>query len=108
MNDLATLILERAVEDYTGLWELLPLTDVTRPSKGLQPPSELIESVRDLLAHGLVAVYLGNWFDGDQKIVMTNPEETLSNIAYWRPPEGNTEHVRIAATTAGESAYYGR
>jgi hypothetical protein len=106
MNDLARSILERSVEDYTGLWELLSLDELPPHAHSAQAPAELIAGVRDLLERGWVALFLGNLFDGDQQEITSNPDKILSDVNSWRPPDKDKAHIRLAATSSGEDAYY--
>ncbi len=99
MKDLITSILERAVEDYTGLWELLPL-DTSNSSTAVRA------EVQELLKRGWVTLFRGISFDGDEKVVDSEIDEVLRDKHSWRVPEGSQVHFRIGATVAGERAYY--
>jgi hypothetical protein len=105
--DVATSILERAVEDYTGLWELIGATQAAMPHS---TPTELRSAaeneLRKLLERGWITLYRGVSFDGDQNAVTTAADDSLAEERNWHPPESRSEHLRIGATSAGERAYY--
>lgn len=105
--DLQRSILDRAVEDYTGLWELIDDPETSSPRRS---PAEvhagINTAVAQLLERGWIALYRGVSFDGDQHVVTKAANDILNARRNWSPPEGDEEHFRIAATPQGERAYY--
>lgn len=99
MKNLITSILERAVEDYTGLWELLPL-DASSSFTAVRA------EVQELLKRGWITLFRGISFDGDENVVDSEIDEVLRDKNSWRVPEGSRAHFRIGATVAGERAFY--
>jgi hypothetical protein len=102
-------ILDLAVEDFIGLWEVVAAMRDLFPGKN---ESELrgiaFSVVRQLLEDGLITFYRGREFGGEE--VILQPEEAhhvLSKDSNW---EWNAptlpEHIRLIATDKGDEAYY--
>lgn len=107
MKDLITSILERAVEDYTGLWELLPLDTSGLSSSSADSCPAVRAEVQELLKRGWITLFRGISFNGDEKVVDSEIDEILRDKHSWQVPEGFRVHFRIGATVVGERAYYG-
>ena len=101
------LILERAVEDFTGLWELV--WDLCGRGKvETEAISNLGAAVKNLLDRKWVSVIRGHTFDGDQVTLSRDEvDRALANNDSWREPAPREEQLRIAATPDGERAYFG-
>ena len=101
------LVLDLATEDYTGLWEFSWRAHA-RAKENVEEISdeELRETVSELLDAGLVALYRGAAFGGEE--VILTPEEArllVTDVAMWSPPAPGVAHIRAAATGKGEEWY---
>lgn len=108
-NRIEQEVLSAAVEDYTGLWEILWQLNNEFPGA---PPFEnrraATRVIASLVDRGLVALYLGSDFpSGARRIALDEVAEVLRADANWSEPPPHAEHVRLAATDAGERELYG-
>lgn len=106
--NLRASILDMAVDDFIGLWEILWRTRSLVP-EGREEEVRLTatDQTRDLLEQGLVALFRGTRFAGDE-VPLSRDEAlaVLSDADQWEPPpQGDATHVRLAATREGEKAY---
>lgn len=107
-TDLTTVVLDLATEDFMGLWEIVWRARAVEESGGSSgfSDSALRSEVTWLAAEGLVALYEGIRFNGDESEV--TPHETQSVLAdptNWHPAENGRQHYRLAATAKGEEEY---
>lgn len=107
-SELLKCILWLAIEDYSGLWEVV--WEINSRYGELSETERLVlarQVVRDLASRGWVALYRCQEPYGD--MVPLSPEEydeVLLNPANWEPPTADSVSIRIGATEAGERAYF--
>jgi len=106
MNDVRSLILELAVEDFYGLWELVWRLQ-TRES-GLSR-ERAVQAARSALAalheQDLVELYRGT--KGDPlPIRAADVPALLAEETSWEEPKEGTGTLLVGATQKGEEAYY--
>ena len=102
------LVLDLAVDDYTGLWEIVWGIEASRPNADMLAAGELAKrAVHALLEKGYIEIYEGRKFNGDEhRIPRSDRRAVLATEAYWNPPlAADFVHVRVSATEAGEHAY---
>jgi hypothetical protein len=109
-NRIEREVLSAAVEDYTGLWEILWQLNTDYPET---PPEEnrriAARAIASLADRGLVDLYLGTAFPaGARRIDPAQRGQIMHVDAYWNEPAPHAEHVRLAATDAGEKQLYGK
>jgi hypothetical protein len=105
--NLQRTILDLAVEDYTGLWELVWRVRTVSPSRSEdEARSEAMRTTRQLIEEGLLDLYSGISFTGEQeRLDSSDARAVLDNVENWAAAESGAPHYRIAATIAGEAAY---
>jgi hypothetical protein len=105
-------ILDLAVEDWYGLWEVvghIPDNEPRRPSSPSSPPptlDELIDALRDLLARGFVELGIRDSPSAPGSAVSdpsTWPD--LTRHETWAVPAGAEPAHVFTATDAGAEAY---
>jgi hypothetical protein len=102
-REASDLIADLVVDDYYGLWELVGW--IRRDS------TESIESVlhrgqaaiRDLLKQGIVDLYRGSSFTGEERLVPDAEFDAALADAWWKP-HGDEEHTRVYASVTWRSA----
>lgn len=102
-------VLTVAVDDWWGLWELLP--DIRAALSAQDQVSDLAgaqEVVRQMLSEGLIRLYVRDGPVGKPLIV----EPPLSDVlledeSSWAVPTAGATQTLVAATEAGEEAYFG-
>ena len=106
MNDFRTAILELAVEDDYGLWEVLWRIKTIEPSL---PEAEAVEAARktvtDLYDRGLVELGRRSgcaWEPAPPEEI----RELLSTPASWEAPQSIDEGFFIRSTASGDNAHY--
>jgi len=102
------LVLDLAVDDYTGLWEIVWGIEASHPNADMLTAVELAKrAVRTLLEQGYIELYEGSGFNGDEhRVPQSDRHAVLATEAYWNPPlAADFAHVRVGATQAGEHAY---
>lgn len=102
------LVLDLAMDDYTGLWEIAWGIEASPPKVDMSAAVELAKSaVHALLERGYIEIYEGSKFNGDEhRISQSDRRAVLATEAYWNPPlAADFPHVRVGATEAGEHAY---
>ena len=108
IEEMERLALERAVEDFTGLWELAWDFDARFPGRGDDVVPNARKAIDDLLERGWVSLYRGVRFDGDQVAVpSTEAKRLLARKESWQEPAPSEVQLRIGATPKGELAYRG-
>lgn len=107
ITDLTTMVLDLATEDFVGLWEITWRARAVEDSGGTVLSDSVVRSeVMRLSAEGLVALYRGNQFDGDEaEVALHDTQSVLADPANWLPGENGREHYRLAATPKGEDEY---
>lgn len=102
-------ILSAAVEDYTGLWEILWQLNTDYPEKPPEANRRMAaDAIVSLAERGLIALYLGAEFPaGARRIEPAEVSSVLDADAHWNEPAAHAEHVRLAATDSGELQLYG-
>lgn len=102
------MVLDLAVDDYTGLWEIAWGIEASHPNADMLTVVELAKrAVHSLLEKGYIEIYEGRKFNGDEhRILQPDRRAVLATEAYWNPPlAADFAHVRVSATEAGEHAY---
>jgi len=104
-------ILDLAVDDYTGLWEVVAAMRKIYPERNdLDLKDTAVIAIKQLLKEGFIGVYRGNNFSGEEtKLKAAEAFAALSDERNWAwgAPKLH-DHIRLAATGEGERAYYGR
>lgn len=97
------MVLELAVEDFIGLWEIVWRAQTIDQATGSKTPeSELRSEVLRLLSAGLVALYDGIRFNGDEVELNADMAHlVLADPSNWLPAESGRRHYRLAATKKG-------
>jgi hypothetical protein len=100
-------ILEAAVEDYCGLWELIPMARKYYQNKSVLELRDIAKmELQELAEQGLLSFYTGTKFNGEQKLLTTEkpllgqPENWDGDLPLDRPT------VRFVATSQGEIEFY--
>jgi hypothetical protein len=103
----ARTALWQAIEDYSGLWELLWELKTQRPEvDDRQLRSEASAAVADLVLRGLIDLYRCQEPYGQLSKIATEEITTvLAEDAVWAEPEKGGISVRMGATQAGEETY---
>ncbi len=100
-------ILWLAIEDYSGLWEVVWQLRSLRPE---DPNDALIQRAKDVVAELLQR----NWADLFHceepygKLSKISPDEaaaSLSQASVWEEPKVGEVSIRIGVTSAGQEAY---
>jgi len=97
--NFASMILDLADDDYTGLWELVWRAQTLEPNADVE---SLRASVRDelesLALGGKVKLVRGTHFSGDERpIPLEGTRAMLADGRSWEPPEIGAAHVRVLA-----------
>jgi hypothetical protein len=106
-TDLTTMVLDLTTEDFIGLWEVVwrarALEASGRPAIS---DTALRSEVIRLCADGLIALYKGVRFDGDEsELGADETQSVLADPANWDPAKSGSEHYRLAATNEGDEEY---
>lgn len=105
--NLKRSILDMAVDDFTGLWEIAWRARSLMPEAGEEEIQlTATQQARDLVEQDLLALFRGVSFTGEE--VQLSRDESLTAVSdrgEWAPPEAGAVHLRVAATEAGEKAY---
>ena len=109
-DSITRAILGDGVEDYTGLWEVLwGLRKQFDLQSDLQIRARVEPVMRNLLHEGLIAIYEGTTYDGDEKRLSAEQAvAALGDFDSWNEPEPNERHKRYVATEKGEREYFDR
>jgi hypothetical protein len=102
------MILDLAVDDFTGLWELVWRADTVFESVPATDRLRMLQSeVTALVDDRFLDVFEGVRFGGDeQEIAPAAAVVLLADPASWEPPPvGASKHLRIAATPKGRARY---
>lgn len=106
-SELARRVLWLAIEDYSGLWEVIWELNSLAPSRDSGQSRVLAKRlVHDLLVKGLIQIYRCQEPDGELLAVPTaDGKKILERTDAWKPPEFDGCSWRIGATEKGEQAY---
>jgi hypothetical protein len=106
-TELRRALLDLAVDDYTGLWEVLWLCQGKLPDADLQQTLVLARClVKEMLRDGSLQLYLGSSFTGDERQVLGDDRShLLESDIYWNEPLAEYPHLRVVATEQGEREY---
>lgn len=104
-------ILDLAVDDYTGLWEVAAAMREIYPNRSdFDLRNIAVNAIKQLLRDDYIRIYRGDNFSGEETTL--KPAEAcaaLSDEKYWTWEAAELrEHIRLAATGKGEMAYYHR
>lgn len=101
-------ILETAVEDFYGLWEVVWGLHNLLPDSGESGLRSVAErEIRELLAKGWVSLFRRNGAEGEERPLP--PDEVESAVLdqkNWEEPKANSMQILIGATEEGERVYY--
>ena len=108
--DLTRPILELAIEDWYGLWEIA--NDAAR-AVGAAPGTRFREMLRSQLAtmidRGLLEAAI--WSDEAPKAISAPDVRNLAvDSELWKSPDKSSidEQLRVSATEAGRKEYFGK
>jgi hypothetical protein len=109
LQDLGRAILEFAVEDWYGLWELYH--DVARSvgaTPGMSFRAQLVRQLAAMIDRGLLEAAI--WTQGPPRSLSAEDVRAVSDDSeLWKSPGESTvdEQMRISATDAGRRLYFG-
>ena len=102
------MILDLAVDDFTGLWELVWRADTVFASVAPTERLRMLQAEVTALVEGrFLDVFEGTRFGGDEQTVAPSTAVILlAEPKSWEPPPvGARMHYRIAATPKGRASY---
>lgn len=101
------MVLELAAEDFIGPWEIVwRAHTIDQATSSKTPESELQSEVLRSLSAGLVVLYDGIRFNGDEVELNTDmARSVLADPSNWLPAESGRRHYRLAATKRGQTEY---
>ena len=103
---LRRAILDLAVDDYTGLWEVLWLLQGIVRDTSEQTTTLGRRLVSEMMKDGSLQLYLGRSFTGDEHQVLGDDRNRLlESDTYWNEPLAEYPHLRVVATEQGEREY---
>lgn len=104
---LVKTLLWAAIEDYSGLWEMVWELNAVEPGVGEARHRDVAARlVRDFLDRGWAGLYWCQEPYGETTAVPgERAEAVLGDPASWEPPAADAVSVRVSATEAGEAAY---
>jgi len=103
MSEAQRLILDLAVEDAIGLWEIVWRSAQLKPAPTRH---ELVETTLAMVEEGLLRVLSVT----EEECPLDNAQAAseIQKAANWSVPDVGEHHVRVVATESGERLYYGR
>lgn len=105
MTDVEFDILWQAVDDYTGLWELVWWV---RSHSSLETDEEIVAvvapAVDRLVAQGMLALFRARWPADDHEPLEAEPGEWQETVT-WQPADSDGYGYWVLATRAGLAAY---
>lgn len=106
-EQIESIVLMNAWEDYALLWQILGEVRAAAPSLPEDMAlNEAKRAVRALLKRGLIEVYRRESRLAEFKLLDEHGRDTaLDTDAYWRPDERDTVEICVGVTKAGENAY---
>jgi hypothetical protein len=95
--NFATMILDLADDDYTGLWELVWRAQTLEPSADVDNlRASLQDELEGLARGGKVKFVRGTHFSGDERLIpLEGTRAMLADRRSWEPPEMGEVHVRV-------------
>jgi hypothetical protein len=104
--DIESMLLDAAVDDAIGLWEVTWWVESQYPDESPVARREMAERcLRSLVSRGFVKLFRGTRFTGDEMVVPQDQIDAELIDGRWDPSEADGEHTRFAATDAGNSYY---
>lgn len=96
-----------AMEDYSGLWEVVWEFQGLDPSSGdIVNRRAACDVISALLSHGLIELYRCEEPYGElMKIPALETAAALKDKSVWHEPARDAISIRIGATPEGEAAY---
>jgi hypothetical protein len=110
LNPAEYKILELAVDDFFGLWEVI------WSLRSVFPGSNQVE-IRDIAERALRELLLKGWIFLARRSAISAPEvliqdnevnDVLLNEETWREPTRDSMQILVAATEEGERIYYSK
>jgi hypothetical protein len=96
-------ILDMAVDDYTGLWEVLNGVRQGELSLGGDPEITARAAVSQLISRGWLVLYKAERLGENEAVVeKTQIDHVLGEPRNWLAPEPGVMQYHVAATEAGE------
>jgi hypothetical protein len=107
--DIRDSILEFAVDDYVGLWELVwrarSVSGTESNDKSLR--ARVLAELKNLLSSGDVALYRGLTFNGDEALfTLQGALDHLDDDGNWLSPAPGVTHLRVGVKPSGERRYF--
>jgi len=99
-------ILSLATEDYQGLWEIRSQVVQLWPALGQDVEEALSKAVLNLLDRGWIELFEGLLDGRATALRRDRAREVLRSAPVWAPPHERSRDLWIAATEAGERAYF--
>lgn len=106
-KDIIKRILFLAIEDYSGLWEVVWEINTNYPYLGDNEKYLIAKRLVSLLFNkGYIKYYWCKEPYGDiEEIANQETENILNRKDYWEAPENNSIAIRIGITKEGEKEY---
>jgi hypothetical protein len=105
-NELLPVVLWLAIEDYSGLWEVVWELNTRLPRRTNSNVETARQVVRELLRRGWIDLYWSQEPYGDPiRIPAEEAEEVLNNDRNWQAPSAGMRSVRIGASETEEEVY---
>lgn len=103
-------ILELAVEDFYGLWEVIGVLRSFFPGSDPVEIQQIAERiVKELLLRRLVTVVLRRAGSAQEVVIRDDEiEDVLLSERVWREPTADSHQILVAATEEGERLYYSK
>jgi hypothetical protein len=99
-------ILDLAVEDWYGLWEIAGHVPDHEPSSATAlPREELVRALRELLAGGLVELAVRSGPDSEPHVTDMSSAPDLDQAKLWQVPTVSGPQYLVGATPARERVY---
>ena len=104
--DSRNVVLDLAVDDYVGLWELIWRVREIAPPGQFSAVAAIGATVSLLLESGMVQMWVGRSFSGEERLVpLDESRRHLATEEAWRPAQVGESYYRIAATPQGKDEY---
>ena len=99
-------ILSLATEDYQALWEIRSQVEQLWPALGQDVKEAVTQAVLNLLERGWIEIFEGLLDGRPPALARDLAKETLRGATVWDLPQADSRDLWIAATDAGEQAYF--
>ncbi len=99
-------ILSLATEDYQGLWEIRSQVEQLWPAPGLDVRERLAKATLSLLERGWVEIFEGPLDGRATALPREAAKAILPGTTAWDLPQEGSRDLWIAATDAGDRAYF--